>query len=58
MDTHALSMVVGAAMMGLASCQPLLAAGAGASGEDQDELLRRCVDVLVGFAAAAIGEDA
>jgi AcrR family transcriptional regulator len=58
LDTHALSMVVGAAMMGLVSCQPMLAAGAGAAREDQDELLRRCVDVLVGVAAAAIGEGA
>jgi len=57
-DTEALTMVIGAAMMGLASCRPMLAAGAGAAGEDEDELLRRCVDVLVGFAAAAIGEDA
>jgi TetR/AcrR family transcriptional regulator, repressor for neighboring sulfatase len=57
-DTHALTMVVGAAMMGLVSCQPMLAAGAGAAEEDEDELLRRCVDLLVGVAAAAIGEDA
>jgi AcrR family transcriptional regulator len=57
LDTEALTMVVGAAMMGLASCRPMLAAGAGAAGEDEDELLRRCVDVLVGFAAAAIGEE-
>jgi TetR/AcrR family transcriptional regulator, repressor for neighboring sulfatase len=58
LDTQALTMVVGAAMMGLASCQPMLAAGAGAAGEDEDELLRRCVDILVGVAAAAIGEEA
>jgi TetR/AcrR family transcriptional regulator, repressor for neighboring sulfatase len=58
LDAQALTMVVGAAMMGLASCQPMLAAGADATGEDQDELLRRCVDVIVGVVAAAIGEDA
>jgi TetR/AcrR family transcriptional regulator, repressor for neighboring sulfatase len=58
LDTQALTMVVGAAMMGLISCQPMLAAGAGAAGVDDEELLQRCVDVLVGIAAAAIGEDA
>jgi AcrR family transcriptional regulator len=58
LDTQALTMVVGAAMMGLVSCRPMLAAGAGAAEVDEDELLRRCVDVLVGFAAAAIGEEA
>ena len=31
-DTQALAMVVGAAMMGLASCQPMLAAGVGRAG--------------------------
>jgi TetR/AcrR family transcriptional regulator, repressor for neighboring sulfatase len=58
LDTKALTMVVGAAMMGLVSCRSLLAAGAGAGAEDEDELLRRCVDILVGMAAAAIGEKA
>jgi AcrR family transcriptional regulator len=57
-DVEALTMVIGAAMMGLASCSPILAAGAGAAGEDQDQLLRRCVDVLAGVAAAGIGEEA
>jgi AcrR family transcriptional regulator len=54
-DVEALTMVVGAAIMGLASCRPMLAAGAGADARDDDELLRRCVDVLVGVAAVAIG---
>jgi len=54
-DHQALAMVLGAAMMGLASCQPMLAAGVGLEGEDQDEALRRCVDLLVGIAAVAIG---
>jgi len=58
LDARALTMVVGAAVLGLASCRPMLAAGAGAAGADDDELLRRCVDVLVGVAAAAVGEDA
>ncbi len=31
-DTEALTMVVGAAMLGLASCRPMLASGAGAAG--------------------------
>ncbi len=48
-------MVIGAAMMGLASCRPMLAAGAGMEGEDPDEVLRRSVDLLVGVAAVAIG---
>ncbi|HTX68002.1 MAG TPA: helix-turn-helix domain-containing protein [Thermoleophilia bacterium] len=58
LDAQALTMVLGAALMGLASCRAMLAAGAGASGADEDELLRRCVDILVGVAAAAIGESA
>jgi AcrR family transcriptional regulator len=57
-DTQALAMVVGAALLGLVSSQPMLAAGAGAAGEDEERLLRRCVDVLVGVVAAAVGEDA
>ena len=54
-DHHALAMVIGAAIMGLASCQPMLTAGVGIEGEDPDEVLRRCVDLLVGVAAVAIG---
>jgi AcrR family transcriptional regulator len=54
-DHRALAMVIGAAMMGLASCQPMLASGAGLDGDDPDEVLRRCVDLLVGVAAVAIG---
>ena len=54
-DHEALAMVIGAAMLGLASCQPMLAAGVGLEGEDPDEVLRRCVDLLVGVAAVAIG---
>lgn len=57
-DAAALTMVIGAAVMGLAACAPLLAAGAGAGGADEDELLQRCVDVLVGAAAAGIGGEA
>jgi len=48
-------MVIGAAIMGLASCRPMLAAGVGEDTRDDDELLRRCVDVLVGVAAVGIG---
>lgn len=54
-DAQALAVVVGAAMMGLVSCRTMLAAGAGAAEVDDDELLRRCVDVLVGVAAVAVG---
>jgi AcrR family transcriptional regulator len=55
-DVEALAVVVGAAMMGLASCTPMLANGVGAQGVEEEELQRRCVDVLVGIAAAGIGE--
>jgi len=54
-DHQALAMVIGAAMMGLASCQPMLAAGVGLEGEDPDAVLRRCVDLLVAVAAVASG---
>lgn len=54
-DTQALAVVVGAALMGLVSCRTMLAAGAGADQVADDELLRRCVDVLVGVAAVAVG---
>jgi AcrR family transcriptional regulator len=54
-DHQALAMVIGAAMMGLASCRPMLAAGTGLAGEDPDDVLRRSVDLLVGIAAVAIG---
>jgi AcrR family transcriptional regulator len=54
-DAEALTMVIGAAMIGLVSCTPMLASGAGAAGQDEDQLVRRCVDVLVGVAAVGIG---
>ena len=53
-DSQVVAMVLGAALMGLAAAQPMLAAGVGLEGEDPEALLRRCVDALVGFAAAAI----
>jgi AcrR family transcriptional regulator len=53
-DHQALAMVIGAAMLGLASCQPMLAAGVELEGDDPDAVLRRCVDLLVGIAAVAI----
>ena len=46
---------VGAAMMGLASAGRCSPPEPGAQGVDEDELLRRCVDVLVGVAAVGIG---
>lgn len=54
-DSEALTMVIGGAMLGLASCRPILATGAGAEDEDDEALLRRCVDVLMGVAAVGIG---
>jgi hypothetical protein len=46
---------LGAAIMGLAALQPILAAGAGLGDEDPDEVRRRCIDVIVGIAAVAVG---
>jgi AcrR family transcriptional regulator len=54
-DPRVVAMVLGAALMGLASVQPMLTAGVGLEGEDQEAVLQRCVDVLVGVAAGAIG---
>ena len=54
-DPRVVAMVLGAALMGLASLQPMLTAGVGLEGEDAAALLQRCVDVLVGFAASTIG---
>ena len=54
-DPRVVAMVLGAALMGLASVQPMLTAGVGLEDEDPAVLLQRCVDVLVGFTAAAIG---
>lgn len=54
-DPRAAAMVIGAALLGLASVQTLLAAGVGLEGEDPAALTERCVDVLVGFAASMIG---
>jgi len=54
-DPRAVAMVLGAALMGLASVQPMLTSGVGLEGEDPDALLQRCLDVLVGFTAFAIG---
>lgn len=56
-DPRVVAMVLGAALMGLASVQPMLTAGVGLEGEDQEAVLQRCVDVLVGVAAGAVGEE-
>ena len=56
-DPRVVAMVLGAALMGLASVQPMLTAGVGLEDEDPAALLQRCVDVLVGFAAAAIAAE-
>jgi AcrR family transcriptional regulator len=54
-EPRALAMVLGAAILGLAALQPMLAAGAGLQDEDPDEVRRRCIDVIVGVAAVAVG---
>jgi AcrR family transcriptional regulator len=54
-EPGALALVLGAAIMGLAALQPMLAAGVGLEDEDPDEVRRRCIDVIVGIAAAAAG---
>ncbi len=56
-DPRVMAVVLGAALMGLASVQPMLAAGAGLEDEDPAALTERCVDELVGFAARAIGAE-
>ena len=55
LEPQALAMVLGAAIMGLAALQPMLSSGAGLDDEDPDEVRRRCIDIIVGIAAAAIG---
>jgi hypothetical protein len=47
--------VLGAAIMGLASVQPMLMSGVGLEGEDPEDVMRQCVDALVGLAAQAVG---
>jgi AcrR family transcriptional regulator len=54
-EPRALAMVLGAAIMGLAALQPMLTVGAGLEDEDPDEVRRRCIEVIVGVAASAIG---
>ncbi|MCU0271363.1 MAG: TetR/AcrR family transcriptional regulator [Acidimicrobiales bacterium] len=56
-DPQALAVVVGAAVLGLASAQPLLMASAGLEEEDPADVLRRCVDVLVGLLSDAVDGD-
>ncbi len=54
MDPAAVTMVIGAAMLGLVAAQPMLMNGAGLTDEDPGEVLQRCMDVLVGLAGLAI----
>jgi AcrR family transcriptional regulator len=56
-DPGALAMVLGAAIFGLAALQPMLTAGAGLEDRDADDVRRRCIDAIVGIAAAAIGRE-
>lgn len=54
-DPRVLAMVLGAALVGLATVQPMLAAGVDLEREDPEALLQQCLDVLVAVAADAIG---
>lgn len=54
-DPRIVAMVLGAALMGFASVQPMLTAGVGLEGEDPDVVARQCIDTLFGFAAGAVG---
>ena len=56
-DPRIVAMVLGAAIFGLASMQPVLTAGVGIEGEDPDEVLRRCLQTAVGLAATAVGPE-
>lgn len=56
-DPRVVAMVLGAALMGLASVRPMLTAGVGLEAEDPAAVLQRCVDVLVGLAACTIGAE-
>jgi AcrR family transcriptional regulator len=56
-DPRIVAMVLGAVIFGLASMQPMLTAGVGIEGEDPDEVLRRCLQTAVGFAATAVGAE-
>lgn len=55
-DPRITAMVLGAAVMGLATVAPLLSAGTGLADEDPDTVLRRCVDTLAGLAAGALAQ--
>jgi hypothetical protein len=54
-DPQVLAIVNGAALMGLAAVQPMLAADVGLQGEDRAAVTQRCVDVPVGLAGGSIG---
>lgn len=56
-DPGALAMVLGAAVFGLAALQPMLTQGAGLKGADADEVRGRCIDAIIGIAAAAVGRE-
>jgi AcrR family transcriptional regulator len=58
-DARVLAMVLGAAVMGLATVAPMLSAGVGLDGEDPETVLHGCIDALVDVAAVALvpGQD-
>ena len=54
-DSRVIAMVVGAALIGLAGMQPMLAAGVGLADEPPEEVLQRCLQAAVGLIATAVG---
>ncbi len=54
-DPRLLALAVGAAVVGLAGMQPMLADGAGLGGEDPEEVRRGALSAVVALAAAAAG---
>jgi len=54
-DPRLLALVVGAAVIGLASMQPMLADGVGLGGEDPEQVQQDCLKTILAMAAAAAG---
>jgi uncharacterized protein (DUF2236 family) len=56
-DPRLVAMVLGAAIIGLAAAQPMLAAGVGPEDEDHEDLVRRCVRTAAWLAACVVGAE-
>jgi hypothetical protein len=54
-DPRIVSMLVGAAMFGLAGATPWLASAVGLEGQDPGVTRRQCMEVLIGLVGAAAG---